>query len=228
MKIAVFLDDNKGILPFYESGIVEVYSDDQSGWVCVDQIPLDMTLQRDLSDIQWRVKMLVSEFDDCNLLIVESIKGLPMAILQEFGVGVWKAGGKFSEAILDFVKSKLADAIQKAEEDKRPIRPAQVGETNEAEYAIDLIPLLTGDRRLNSIDILVPFIKETNFRKLQIICSHVPKWFNRAISEFRLTSSIKELEPDVLQVTVSPIQWIDDISFRQSIYIPGVGGGCSC
>ncbi|MBP1617931.1 MAG: Nitrogenase iron-iron accessory protein AnfO [Bacteroidetes bacterium] len=226
MKIAVFLDDKEQIIPFYSSGIIEIYSDEESEWECVNQIPLDLTVQKDLVDVQVKVQLLASEFEDCNLLVVENIKGLPLVLLQEAGIGIWKASGKFSPEMFHFVKEKLEKAI-KAQE-KKVVRPTLVGNEQEAEYEIDMIPLLSGDRSLNSIDILVPFIQETNFKKLQIVCSHLPKWFNKALEEFALTSKLEEMEPDVLRVTVNPIDWSDDISFRKQVHIPGMGGGCSC
>lgn len=226
MKIAVFLDEEGQILPFYSSGIVEIYSDEESGWECVNQIPLDLTVQKDLVDVQVKVQLLASDFEDCTLLVVQNIKGLPLVLLQEAGIGIWKAEGKFSCEMFHFVKGKLEAAI-KAQE-KKVVRPSLVGDEQEAEYEIDMIPLLSGDRSLNSIDILVPFMQETNFRKLQIICSHLPKWFNRALEAFELTSRQEEVAPDVLRVTVNPIEWNNDISFRKQIHIPGMGGGCSC
>ena len=226
MKIAVLIDKNKQILPFYSLGTVEVYSDEAAEWNCVKRIPFDMTIQKDLFDVQVKVKMLVSALQNCQLLIVEGIKGLPLSLLQESGMGVWKAYGPFSVDILDIIGVKLENAMKPQE--KKSMRPISVGKEENAEFAIDLISLLRDDRSLNSIEILVPFMKETNFRKLQIRCSHLPKWFKIAMEEFRLTCQIEETEPDVLKVIVRPKTWKESIAFRQSVYIPGMGGGCSC
>jgi hypothetical protein len=86
--------------------------------------------------------------------------------------------------------------------------------------------LLNEDRTLNSIDILIPFMKETNFKKLTITCSHLPKWFNKVIADFGLVGAIEEPKPDLLIVTVSPINPDEDISFRKNIRVPAMGG-CS-
>lgn len=225
MKIAVFVNEHSYILPFYSFGLVEIYSDDESTWNCINQIPFDLERQKDLADVQLKMNMLISEFEDCNLLIVENIKGLPTALLQERGIGVWKLGGLFLPEMLDFVRKELTKAITKPE--KVVIRPALIGREEDAEYEIDLILLLSENRMLNSMDILIPFMKETNFRKLTITCSHLPKWFNRVIEVLNLVAELEELEPDRLRAIVSPINPGDDVSFRKNIRIPGMGGACS-
>ena len=225
MKIAVFLNEYGQILPFYSSGIVEIYSNDESTWDCINQIPFDLTDQRDLADVQLKINLLTSEFEDCSLLIVENIKGLPSALLQEKGIGVWKFSGLFLPDLLVFVKKELEKALVKPE--KIIIRPVLIGYEQDAVYEIDLVSLLNEDCGLNSMDILIPFMKDTNFKKLQITCSHLPKWFYSVIEEFQLVSKIEELRPDLFKVTVSPFDDNKDITFRQFIRIPGMGGGCS-
>ena len=225
MKIAVFINEYGHILPFYSSGIVEIYSDEELKWKCINQIPFDMSFQRDLADVQLKISMLTSEFEDCNLLIVETIKGLPTALLQEKGIGIWKFGGLFLPELLDFVKNELVKVLVKPE--KVVISPVLTGSEEEAEYEIDLVSLLNENCGLNSMDILIPFMKETNFKKLQITCSHLPKWFGKVLESFQLVSKLEEIEPELFKATVSPVHWGEDVSFRQSIHIPGMGGGCS-
>jgi|WetSurMetagenome_2_1015567.scaffolds.fasta_scaffold102562_2 Fe-only nitrogenase accessory protein AnfO len=224
MKIAVFINEHSQILPFYSFGTVEIYSDGESNWNCINQIPFDMTYQRDLADVQLKINMLTSEFEDCNLLIVESIKGLPMALLQEKGIGIWNLSGQFLPDLLDFVKKGLEKALVKPE--KIIVSPVLIGSEENAEYEIDLIPLLGKNKKLNSMDILIPFMKETNFKKLTITCCHLPKWFNMVIEAFSLVVALEKPESDLLIATISPINPGEDISFRKNIRIPGMGG-CS-
>ncbi len=224
MKIALFLNENRQILPFYSSGIVEIYSDETTVWECISEIPFDMTFQKSLADVQLKINLLVSEFEGCTLLVVENIKGMPSALLQERGIGIWKTNGLLSSGLLNHVKAELIKTLK--QQGKKVIRPKLVSSEQDAEYAIDLIPLLGEDRSLNSMDILIPFMKETNFRTLEITCSHLPKWFDIAVEAFQLEYSVDESEPDLIHATVSPSIWNEDISFRKYVKIPGMGG-CS-
>lgn len=226
MKIAAFLNDEGRILPFYSSGVVVIYSYNQQVWECVNHIPFEVSIGNSLGDIQMKIKLLASEFEACNLLILEKVKGLPLALLQESGIGVWKSPGYLSVELLNHVKTELEKTLKSSE--KKVVRPALVGEAQDGAYEIDMIPLLA-DRSLNSMDILVPFMKETNFRKLTITCNHLPKWFKSALEGFHLTSVSEESEPGILRVTVNPLNPDENISFRKRIVLPGLSGrGCSC
>jgi Fe-only nitrogenase accessory protein AnfO len=225
MEIAVLINEYNYILPFYSCGIIEIYSDDESAWKCINQIPFDMSYQRDLADVHLKINMLTSEFENCNCLIVENIKGLPSALLQEKGIGVWKFNGLFLPGLLNFVKKELEKAL--VEKRKIIVCPELIGSKENAEYVIDLVSLLGVNSGLNSMDILIPFMKETNFRKLQIRCTHLPKWFDKVLESFQLVSKSEEIETDLFIVSVSPVSWAEDVSFRRSIHIPGMGGRCS-
>lgn len=224
MKIAVFIDDYNRINPFYGSGIVEIYSDESSQWECINQIPFDMSQQSDLVHFQLNINMLTSEFEDCNLLIVEKIKRLPLALLAEKGIGVWKFEGLFLPELLNHVKIELEKALH--ENVKMVTVPTLVGDEKDAEYEIDLATILQRDRSQNSMSILIPFLRDTNFRKLTIRCEHLPKWFNRTIETLVLVADVKETDDGLVMVTVSPVTLEADISYRMQISLPGLGG-CS-
>jgi len=227
MKIAVFLRESREILPFYSFGVVEIYSDEGGYWECINEIPFDMERQYDLPDTQKRISLLTLEFEDCNLLVVDNIKGLPKALLQEKGIGIWKFSGIFLPELLDFVSKELKKTLRAQAQVKKVVRPILVGDKRDAEYEINLAQELKNDRSSNSLDILIPFIKETNFKKLNITCEHLPKWFDRAMESFELKSFVDQDKEGLLYVIVSPIQFGQDISSRMQIYIPGMGGGCS-
>jgi len=224
MKIAVFINEYNQILPFYSSGIVEIYSNEDSKWECINQIPLDMNYQRDLADVQLKISMLTSEFEDCNLLIVENIKRLPLALLAEKGVGVWEFNGLFLPELLNHVKTELEKALSKNV--KKEIVPTLVGDERDAEYEIDLASILRNDRSQNSMNILVPFLRHTNFQKLTIACEHLPKWFNRAVETLQLVAVVDKTPDGLLVATVTPAIIEDDISYRRQINLPGLSG-CS-
>jgi Fe-only nitrogenase accessory protein AnfO len=224
MKIAVFINDYSQILPFYSSGIIEIYSNEDSKWECINQIPFDMSYQRDLADVQLKISMLTSEFEDCNLLIVENIKRLPLALLAEKGIGVWEFNGLFLPELLNHVKTELEKALSKNV--KKEIVPTLVGDEKDAEYEINLASILRNDRSQNSMNILVPFLSHTNFHKLTIACEHLPKWFNRAVETLQLVAVVDKTPDGLLVATVTPAIIEDDISYRRQINLPGLSG-CS-
>ena len=114
MKIAVFVDETGNVLPFSAAGIIDLYSDESGEWLCVNQIPFDLSGASSMNEIRTNIKLLLSEFEDCELLVIDSIKGFAKVVLEEFKVGTWQFKGIFLFHLLDKVREELAK-VKKAQ-----------------------------------------------------------------------------------------------------------------
>jgi Fe-only nitrogenase accessory protein AnfO len=225
MKIAVFINEYGNVLPFFSSGVVELYSDDSGEWQCVNQIPFDLDNMVGINDMNMRIRMLASEFEDCEMLVIENIKGLAKVILEEFKIGIWQFKGIFLFRLLDKIKDELLKA--KETQTKNIVTPVLVGEAADAVYEINLGVILDNDCGLNSREILIPFIQNTNFRKLTIDCNHTPKWFEAIMCLLQLKYEITETEDSPIRIVVEPFDFEAGITERQRIHVEKEGGGCS-
>jgi Fe-only nitrogenase accessory protein AnfO len=84
--------------------------------------------------------------------------------------------------------------------------PELVGDIQEGRYQINLAEIMRVNPALNSWQVLVPTLERKAFKKLEIICDHMPKWFNNELRNLKLTA-----EPEVpdesglwLKIVVSP------------------------
>jgi len=77
----------------------------------------------------------------------------------------------------------------------RPIpAPILVGDGLDGYYRINLAEVLKNDPGLNSKEVLIPFMNAAAFRKLEIICDHLPRWFSREIDQLSLRTESKALD----------------------------------
>jgi Iron only nitrogenase protein AnfO (AnfO_nitrog) len=144
--------------------------------------------------------------------------------LAEKGIGVWQAEGLFLLDLLDHVKVQLERVIR--EGNKTDVTPIIIGEEIKSEYEIDLTSVLKTDSSQSSMKILIPFIQQTNFKKLTIICDHLPKWINRVLDVFKLEASTTEMDNGNIVAVLQPMEFETDVSYRKDIRIPW-SGGCS-
>lgn len=81
-----------------------------------------------------------------------------------------------------------------------------VGASEEGRYSINLAQMLLDNPALNSRQILIPALEETSFKKLEVICDHVPRWFCNELRNLRLTaeSPVPDESGRWLKITVSP------------------------
>ena len=87
-------------------------------------------------------------------------------------------------------------------------KPELVGDVNDGYYRINLADALDSGQNFNSRQILIPFLKEQSFRKLEIYCDHSPKWFSKEIESLnvRIVSEIRDISGHGVKITVSPMR----------------------
>ncbi len=224
MKIAVFVDENRNVLPFFASGTVELYANDTGKWQCINQIPFSLNAALKINDLHRHIATLVSQFENCDMLVVERMKGIARSILEDYKIGTWYFKGTFPFLLLD----KIRDELLKVQEmqKKSIISPVLTGKQTDASYEINLAEILDSNSRLNSRDILIPFMKTTNFRRLTIICNHLPKWLDKVIPQMRLNYCTEEDKNGLMRITVEPEDFEAGITERRRVRL-SLGGGCS-
>ncbi|MDD2335566.1 MAG: Fe-only nitrogenase accessory protein AnfO [Geobacteraceae bacterium] len=70
-------------------------------------------------------------------------------------------------------------------------KPLPVGNIRDGHYRINLAEVLNNDPRLNSKQVLVPFMEETPFLKLEILCDHPPRWFSTELKNLNLMAEFE-------------------------------------
>ena len=60
----------------------------------------------------------------------------------------------------------------------------------EGHFRIDLSDILARYRNANSMDVLIPLLEDRRFRSLEILCDHIPRWFERKVADLGLTAEI--------------------------------------
>jgi Fe-only nitrogenase accessory protein AnfO len=77
-----------------------------------------------------------------------------------------------------------------------------VVEVSDGFFRIDLAKVLAGNPSLNSKQVLIPFMKETALRKLEILCDHIPRWFNQVVTQLNLQVESEVIDDSGRGVTV--------------------------
>jgi len=218
MKIAIFVDKYGTVLPFFSSGVVEIYSDESGAWKFIHQVPLDMNAGHGMNEILKNIRMLVSEFDGCNLLVIENLHGIAGSYLSDYQIGVWKFKGLFlKEDLLNHIRQEVEKAILQRQQNHLVVAPVLVGKEEDAVYELDLASLLDCDASLSSRTVLIPFFQSTNFRELIIICRQSPNWLEQSLELLQLNSRFDELGDGLICLTLTPRNFKTGLLVRKSV-----------
>lgn len=56
---------------------------------------------------------------------------------------------------------------------------------------INLSDILSRYKNANSMDVLVPLLEDGRFRSLEILCDHLPRWFDRKVADLNMTAEVR-------------------------------------
>jgi Fe-only nitrogenase accessory protein AnfO len=65
-------------------------------------------------------------------------------------------------------------------------QPVPVGDPQRGHYLVNLSDILRDNPALNSREVLIPALEGRSFRKLEIICDHIPRWFSNELRNLKL------------------------------------------
>ncbi|MCX6178937.1 MAG: Fe-only nitrogenase accessory protein AnfO [Chlorobiales bacterium] len=206
MNIAVLTDKEGNTLSFYESGMVKLFSNEKGTWNCIREFPFEFHEEKGLAGIQHCIHMMFSRLDECRILMVKFIKGVPLSILKESGVSVWKVDGS-PMAFFEHVREEEKIKAEHLKTIQPPLpEPLPVGDKKHGIYAIDLVHVQAKGAGFNSKDVLLPFLQTRGFQKLEVLCDHLPKWFEKELESLKLQFRIKKSNDDLCHAIVTPIK----------------------
>ena len=170
MKIAALVDQQGATADLFHGVQVRLYHNPQGQWQVLRDIPFlteSITEESmDMSGIRSRLLGLQPQLAGCQHLIARSI-------LDGMGLAMWGLEGDPSH-VLEQIRLQTQ------------ARPAAMAaqtlvQTTGAPgcYRVNLQAALAQDNRLTSKQLLHPILDQHPFERLEILCDHVPKWFER-------------------------------------------------
>jgi Fe-only nitrogenase accessory protein AnfO len=203
MRIATYVNEYGEVVSFYRQGCVRLYENKMGIWSKIKELPLDLTPELSLPEVRIKLKSIVGQLDNCKVFLAGEVKGVPYAILEGMGFNIWKSEGSVSEQ-LDYVSGKENEAIEAAKKPKP--EPMPVGDLRDGLYRINLTEVLSKDPNLSSKQILIPFMENTTFQKLEIFCDHPPRWLSTEFERLKMSAEAEALDKSghELKITVCP------------------------
>lgn len=203
MKIAVFLNKYNKTIHCNESGTVSIYTKDNGKWIVIGKIPFDISNTDDANTIRKEFVDMVESLGQCDVFVGAEVLGFFYSILESRGISVWGIEGspeEFLEVVLqneEYNKAKNMKVEKKSEDIPKPTVMGKVGS-----YYIDLRPIMKDNEKINSKDVLVPFLNANKFDDLTVECEHVPPWFEKELKILNLESSVECVNDNLFRVKI--------------------------
>jgi Fe-only nitrogenase accessory protein AnfO len=158
--------------------------------------------------------------DDCRTLLSGEIRGLVYSLLQEeHGFRVWRSPGPAAGQLERIAREDAALAVARKRElderafaalfsspsggcggegavgrrrSKEALRAVQslTESLGDGHFRLDLAGVLARFKNANSKDVLLPLLEDGGFRRLDISCDHLPRWFERKLADLDLRAQV--------------------------------------
>ncbi|THF65929.1 Fe-only nitrogenase accessory protein AnfO [Pseudothauera nasutitermitis] len=213
MKITAHVNARGEPASLYEPGRLRLYEQTEEngrqGWRVLHDVALEISEDMPLQAVKAALHGAAAHMEDSKVLLSGSVRGMPYSVFQEeLGYRIWKSEGPLL-AQLDTVARKEAEQAASKRYDivalaSRPVpAPVQLSDAEPGCFWIDLAEALKYVPTPTSRQILIPFLERGQFRKLEIVCDHIPKWMAWEMERLDLSAESEAVDSSGVGVKVT-------------------------
>ncbi|WP_026889539.1 Fe-only nitrogenase accessory AnfO family protein [Clostridium beijerinckii] len=195
-KIAVFLKENDEIGSFTESKCVNIFVNEYGGWLIKKKLNVDLSNVNNMKAIRETFLKLISEMEDCRIVVVNKAFGIPYSVFYAEDFSVWELEGNPFDYFDEIIKNEM---VQEENENKEVEIAKKLGD---GYFMIDLQELELINPEITSKKAIIPYLEKEDVKKIKVHCCHVPPWLVAKMDKGEILLSINEIKRNDYMVTV--------------------------
>lgn len=204
-SIAIFLNPEGVTSSLKEEGIIRVYTQNfaDNSWEVTEEFAFSLVKSSSILELRSMILNMIQRIGDCRIFVAREVVGQLYSVLEANRFSIYKVEGK-PEQFLDSILT-LEDEMNNSSIVKKAQTLACYPEKTAVKgtYFINLKDALNADPSLTSKKILLPFLSNRDFEVLEVICDHIPKWFDDEFKRQRLQSTLSRLQENEYKVVIS-------------------------
>ncbi|AKB18226.1 AnfO protein, required for Mo- and V-independent nitrogenase [Methanosarcina sp. WWM596] len=178
LKIAVVENDNQQTSSIFKPGFIAVYEEDGGEWKVLNRFENQVFNAKGMAAVRTAVADTVKQLGDVKVVVASEIPGIASGTFQAAGFDIFLVESGVLD-VLDSIKKEMLEAIEKRQEEpcKFDIMEFLEPGVNKGDFSINIEEIMFKNPDLTSKRILIPYLKNGEFNRLDVVCSHTPKWF---------------------------------------------------
>lgn len=176
--IAVYINETGNTASMKEQGFVRVYHLEDKEWKVILEFPFHVSINSRISEVRQKVIEMVQKISTCKVFVAKEVVGQLYYILEANGFESFEVEGR-PEQFIDSVWHTIEqDSINKSESLCYSQTSYIKATDREGVYMVNLKKVINSDCSLTSKKLLFSFLQQKEFLSLEVICDHIPKWFD--------------------------------------------------
>jgi hypothetical protein len=143
-----------------------------------------------IEEVRVIMRALIKRIDECRIVVGSSISGLPYQILNRAGFHIFEVDA-MSQALLSQIVLDVRTAKKEVSSESVGTSPAPMAE--KGHWYCNLLKLQEAHPEVSSKMALRDLFKRPDFKALELVCGHVPPWFDRDFDGLGLTYTVEFL-----------------------------------
>jgi Fe-only nitrogenase accessory protein AnfO len=178
LKIAVVENSNQKTSSIFEPGFIAIYEEDAGEWKILNRFENKIYNAKGIAAVRMAVVDTVKQLGDVKILVAGEIPGIAFGTFQAAGFDIFLIENSGLD-VLDSVKKEMLEAIEERQKEPHKFDITEFLEPgmNKGDFCLDMEKILLKNLDLTSKKILIPYLKKGEFTRLDVVCSHIPKWF---------------------------------------------------
>ena len=195
MKISVIESNNHKIGSIFEPGFIVTYEEDGEVWKVLNSFENKVYNAKGIAAVRIAVEDTIKQLDDVKIVVASEIPGIASGIFEAVGFEIFLVKKNVFD-VLDAVKKEILELIEEQKKKPSEFNITQFLEPgmNKGDLCLNMEKILSKNPQLTSKKILLPYLKTGKFNSLNVICSHIPKWFTTDLNalgfEYEIVNSL--------------------------------------
>lgn len=182
------------------SGTVVVFQRNQRLWIPIREMTFSTTGNDSLADLRIKMTELISFLGECKIFVANQAVGALYYELMKAGCSVFEVSGKPEDFLEDVLHEEEEELAKKAALKNEPV-PGPY-ERAPGEFFVSIKEIQGKIPGITSKQILLDFMKEGNFKTLEIICDHIPPWVEMESEQRGYTIDSEKIHPCEVKMIV--------------------------
>jgi len=207
LKIAVVENNNQKTSSIFEPGFVAIYEEDGGEWKVLNRFENKVFNAKGMAAVRTAVADTIKQLDDVKIVVASEIPGIASGTFQAAGFDIFLVENSALDA-LDSVKKEMLELIEERQEKPRKFDITQFLEhgMNKGDFCLNMEEILLKNPDLSSKKILIPYLKNGEFNNLDVIFSHIPKWFNTELAVLGFKYETMSELPNKMTIRIVRVQ----------------------
>lgn len=178
MKIAVVENEKQKASSIFEPGFIAIYEEDDGEWKVLTRFENKVCNAKGMAAVRTAVADTIEQLGYVKIIVASEIPGIASGTFQAAGFDIFLVENSVLN-VLDSIKKEVLEAIEERQKEPPKFDITQFLEpgVSKGDFSINIEEIMFKNPELTSKKILIPYLKNGEFNRMDVVCSHIPKWF---------------------------------------------------